>query len=146
MDYIERLNKIETQINDKLTRKLGLESLRHLIEKLNDSELSELSPYLDTLFVECELIISMDKPKLKSYLKQFNVVKKVAKDTWGYVAEGTIVGEYMAYGVAIGLMFGAALTTLSTTYIAIGLPIGLAIGLSLGNHKESTLKEDNKLY
>lgn len=146
MDYIERLNEVETCINDKLKRQLSLDSLRRLILKLSASEIDELSEQLKRLFDELESVVAMEKPKIKSYLKALNNVKKIVKDTYGYVAEGTIVGEYMAYGVAIGLMLGAAFTTLNTAFIAIGLPIGIAIGLSLGNSKESTLKKEGKIY
>lgn len=144
--YIETLDRFEKRLSDKEKRKLHLETLRHLIHKTASKEDEELTRLLDDLFVSLKHISNADKKNTKAYLKQYDNVKKYVKDTWGFVAKGTVVGEYMAMGTGLGMLIGAGFSGINPALIAIGLPIGLAIGLSIGSQKEKDLEQDGKLY
>lgn len=144
--FIETLDKVEQRLSDKEKRKLYLDTLRRLVNKTSSKEDDELTRLLEELFESLKSESNTENSYRKAYLKQFNHVKKYVKDTWGFVAKGTVVGEHMALGVGLGLVFGAAFSFINTGFIAIGLPIGIAIGLSVGSHKESELEKDGKLY
>lgn len=47
------------------------------------------------------------------------------------------LNEYMALGIGIGLMFGAAVSVAlgNFAFIGLGLPIGLAIGIALAQRE-----------
>jgi len=144
--YKEKLNKIESSFSDKLKIKLKLETLRNLLNKIATNEDEQLNERLDRLFEELDEILKQDKPSLRTYLKKINDIKKYVKEKWGYVAKGTLVGEYMAMGMAIGLAMGTAFVSINPALISIGLPIGIAVGLSIGNHKENELEKEGKIY
>lgn len=143
---IEALNRSEKHLSEKQKQKLHLSTLRSLIKKTDSKDDKYLESLLADLFLELDKITAHQKPRLKPYLKQYANVKKYVKDTYGYVAKGTLVGEYMAIGMGIGLALGAGFSAINMALIAIGLPIGLAIGLSLGSQKEKDLEQDGKLY
>jgi hypothetical protein len=137
--YYEKLDlKKQKQLNPKLLLRLNEKILQHDNEDI-EILLKETVDFLKSAS-------DGDKTSVTNYKKHFSKLTKIVRKTYGYVAKGTIVGEYMAMGIALGVAFGAAFIAINPALMVIGLPIGIALGLSLGQNKEKEAEKDDLLY
>lgn len=144
--YINKISSFDFNTNQKKQKKLKIDLLISLLEKISDKKNDKVREYLDLMMKE---LSDIDKDELfdsKAYHKYFILLKKEVKDIYGYVPKGSVQEEYMAIGVGMGVAIGAALAISNVIFLAIGIPIGTAIGLTLGASKEKTLEKEGKLY
>ncbi|HPD99594.1 MAG TPA: hypothetical protein PLB83_00025 [Bacillota bacterium] len=145
-NYQEIINSYTNKLTEKLQKQLDLQLLVRLNEKLLEEQNENIELLLKETVDFLKIASSGDKAGRKAYKKQFNKLKKAVRTEYGYIPKGTLVGEYMALGIAIGIGFGSAFIAINPALMIIGLPIGVALGLSIGQNKEKEADSENKLY
>ena len=144
---------IETATRDyteKQIKKLVIESIINLGDKLRDFEDTEVTQIMSDLSSRLLDFDFNDRASLKDYRYQVKKVKDLVKTKWNLNERGTIVSYYTALGVAFGPALGTTYAAFnpeqSGTAIAIGIPIGIAIGSAIGSSKEKKLDKEGKVY
>lgn len=141
---LEKIARLNDEIDDKQRRKFQLDLLKRITIRLQSFDctectncLSELSGYINYLD---ENKNSLEKQKLKEYRKIIEKIKTHLQKEHGLVPEGYYLSIYMSLGMCIGLVFGLNLSD----NLALGLPIGLAIGISIGSGIDADYKKKGK--
>jgi hypothetical protein len=145
-NYQEIINSYTIKLSEKLQKQLDTQLLIRLNVKLLDDQNENIELLLKETVDLLRTASSGDKASRSAYKKQFNKVKKAVRTEYGYIPKGTLVSEYMALGIAIGIGFGSAFIAINPAFMFIGLPIGVALGLSIGQNKEKETDSENKLY
>jgi hypothetical protein len=145
-DIANRLTAVQEGLDDRSDKTLGISSLIALSVKLDGKTDDTVSTMFEELLRHLKAYPWTTRQERRNYTKQRRDLERHVKTTYGYVPSGSVRGEYMALGIAFGLMIGTALVAINPTFLAIGLPIGLAVGLSLGAKKEEQLEQEDRLY
>jgi hypothetical protein len=144
-NIINQLALLSNQFTEKDRKKYGIENLINLANKL-DNEQDEYVISQMTSLINKLKVVQSDKTSKKAYINNFKQLKNYVKKTYGYLPKGSVQEEYLAFGIAFGLLIGTGFIAVNPGLLAIGLPIGVALGLSLGTSKEKALEKENKLY
>ena len=146
IDYGLEIKHITREFDDKLIKKLKIESLISLNEKLNDLE----SDDIEKSFIEMKRIlrnISDKEPKQnRLYNKEYEILKKKVVDEFGFHQKGSIVAKYVGLGLVFGVAIGAGFSSVSSLSAGIGLALGLAVGSGIGTKKEKDEEEKGNIY
>ena len=112
----------------------------NLIAELRERELSE--SVIDQINQELDLINQdHDEKTLKKLLfkKQYKIVKLIEKEhkivPKGYYRNTWLALGMSAFGIPIGVAFGAALDNMA--FMAMFMPVGMAIGMVIGAQKDA---------
>ena len=90
-----------------------------------------------------------DPKQYRIYRKEFEKLKKVVIEEYGFHQKGSIVGKYVGIGLAIGATIGTAFASFASSPgvgLAIGTAIGIGIGSGIGTNKEKAVENAGKLY
>ena len=142
---LEKIARLNDEIDDKQAKTLELDLLKRIIIRLQAfdctecaNNLSELSGYVNYLD---ENKNSLEKQELKEYRKIIEEIKTHLQKEHGLVPQGYYLSVYMSIGMSIGLVFG--LTVFDN--LALGLPIGMAIGIAIGSGIDADYKKKGKI-
>jgi len=144
-DYGQYLENIKESMDRKEIIHYNVSGMVRLGDKAKD--LVDLR--LENLFGQLVEFLEerpLEKADYKKYKALIEEIKKHVKDKYGWLMKGDVTGQYMAMGVAFGLLLGAGFSAVNTAFIAIGLPIGIGLGVSLGVQKENALEDKGLLY
>jgi len=145
-DYIVRMKQIMSNLDDKKKRGYDIQTFINLCEKVKDIADQDTKTLITETF---QLLIQLSEDeamKPKEYFKSFVKLKMEVKSKYGFRPKGAIQSEYIGFGVAIGLCFGAAFVFVNVAFIGIGIPIGIAIGAGIGSQKEQEELDKGNLY
>jgi hypothetical protein len=145
-EIIEQLTMFRSKIDEKNQKKLGINHIINLSQKMEDKEDEIVDGLFKSLVEQLNNMEFSDKNRNKSYYEDYKQLKKHVKEKYGLIPKGSIQEEYLSYGIVFGLLIGSAFIAINPAFIAIGLPIGVALGLSLGTNKEKKLEDEDKLY
>jgi hypothetical protein len=131
--------------NPKLTKCYA--KFAALIDELRNRELSE--NVVNQINTELTLINqSHDEKELKKlvYKKQYKIIKLIEKEhkivPKGYYRNLWLALGMSAFGVPLGVAFGAALGNMA--FLGMGLPIGMVIGIAIGTQKDNEAAKNGK--
>jgi hypothetical protein len=146
VDYGLEIKHITKDFDEKQIKKLNVESLMRLNDKIKDLESDDVEKSL----VEIKRIlrnISDKEPKQnRLYNREFELLKKKVIDEFGYHEKGSIMAKYTGLGLVFGVAIGAGLSTASAAFSGAGIAIGLAIGAGIGSKKEKEEVAAGNIY
>lgn len=140
------LKYYNSKLTEKQQRNFLFDELERLMNKLEPFNDSEFEGKINQVFKELKIILEDSKTKKKSYYKEFNELKSLVKEKYGFVPKGSVQGQYMGLGIAIGTGIGAGFISINPAFIGVGIPFGIVIGSAIGASKEKELNEQGKLY
>ncbi|MEM9328461.1 MAG: hypothetical protein AAGA85_22525 [Bacteroidota bacterium] len=143
----EELENRAKDIDDGDKKKLKIDLLGRLIDKLENDEHSEIEQGFASLVQQLSRS-PINRATQKSFRKSLRSIQKQAKTAFGYVEKGSVVGSSMALGVALGVSLGITVFGSGEpgSGIGIGVGVGIAIGVGLGSAKEKKLEKQGLLY
>ena len=143
-EILEKIARLNDEIDNKQAKTLDLDLLKRIIIRLQSFDCNECTNYLSEMneFVNYlnGNINSLEKQKLKEFWKTIEEIKTHLQKEHGLVPEGYYQSIYMSLGMSIGLLFG--LTIFDN--LAMGLPIGMSIGLAIGAGIDADYKKKGK--
>ncbi len=146
IDYRQMVQTIIDRFDEKQIKKLHLEVLLNLLNKVNDIDDSELEDKISRVVRILGDLESSGTLKSKEYQKSFAELTKHIRTKYGYVAKGDIQSESVALGIGIGVVFGTLLISINAGFMAIGIAVGAGIGTAIGTRKEKAEYEKGNIY
>ena len=141
--YNQLILNVPSALSEKDNKKLRLDLLLGLLEKIETLDDSVLSQYVLDLIGQLDVI----KPEgHRNFNKSFTKIRNYVSKNHKLYAKGDLQQTYMAVGIGVGVAIGAGLMTINSGFIAIGVAVGVAIGLSLGATKEKQEEEKGNIY
>ncbi len=145
--FKEQVHSYISGLDEKQVKKMELNSLLNLIDMFNDISDVEVEGSFSKLSKLIINIINEETPSYKEYKRDFNVLKKLVRKTYGFIKKGTLKEESIGAGVAIGVALGVAIPSGgNVAFMSIGIPIGIAIGAGIGRKREKEAEEKGLLY
>lgn len=157
MNYNEMLERFEyyksnfiKKQNQTLKINIWINYLKKIIEIKETNEINNKTDLLIHNAFDLLTLYIHERPtdnKLrKEYLMAFQEMIKQAKQEYGLIPKGSIMGMYMAIGMSIGLAVGMAIFSPDNAMYSTGIAVGMVIGIVIGNSKENQLGKEGKLF
>lgn len=141
LEQEEKINEFTKRLNKRQISKVKIDRLKKIIIILEENikkECETCSVFknkIQKLFDVLEKYSVDENTCLKQYYEILNEIVKHLKKEHGIIEEGT----YIAWGLALGLIFGSVFTFGASE--SLGIAIGVAIGVGL----EDDAKKNNKI-
>ncbi|MEL7533701.1 MAG: hypothetical protein AAFN10_20480 [Bacteroidota bacterium] len=132
--------------NDRLRK--SFDKTQALIEDLNQRELppetkAAIQAQVENLNSSPEELKAYKKALRKAYSAIVRIVKKdMNLSTKGYYMTMGMSLGMAAFGIPLGIMFGAAMDNMGL--MSIGIPIGLGIGMSIGTAMDQKAAKEGR--
>jgi len=146
LNYGLEIKHITKDFNEKLIKKLGINSLIDLTEKILDLESDDVEKSIIEIKRILKNIADGEPKQNRLYNKEFELLKKKVIDEFGYYQKGSIVEKYVGFGLVFGVAIGAGFSSFSAAFSGAGIAIGLAIGAGIGTKKEKEEEEAGNIY
>jgi hypothetical protein len=149
LNYETEIKHIIKDFDKKIIKKLRIDSLINLNLKFIDLEDTNIEKMMLDLKSILKKIEDKDPKQYRIYRKEFENLKKVVIEEYGFHQKGSIVGKYVGIGLAIGATIGTAFASFASSPgvgLAIGTAIGIGIGSGIGTNKEKAVENAGKLY
>ena len=144
--YVKEFTMLIENFDEKTKKRLNTQVLVNLLNKIKDKNNSDIDQLVNELLSTFKGTANMESFDQKLYRKQYALLVKTVRTTFGYIAKGTLVGEKMSIGIAIGVAIGAGLMTINAGFIGIGIAIGVSLGLVFGSSQEKKEEEKGNIY
>ncbi len=145
-NYVSEIKYITKDFDKKIIKKLKIDSLINLSLKLIDLENREIEKSMLELKSTLRNIADNEPKQYRLYRKEFDSLKKMVIDEFGFHQKGSIIEKSIALGLVFGVAIGATLTSLVPSFAGIGLVLGMAIGSAIGSKKEKDEEAAGNLY
>jgi len=149
MYFRSEFEKLKTGLDESKVRKLQLDFVIRLIDKLNEKMIDdeELVRLFENLLRTAVDYSEGREPNLRYYRKQKNDITNYVLKKYSLAYKGYYTAVYMS----LGLVFGAALgtvfmTTLNPGFYALGIGPGIALGVAIGAGKEASMEKEGNIY
>lgn len=146
LNYGPEIEHITREFDKKINKKLKIDSLINLNNKLSELENTEIEKSILELKSILGKIADNEPKQYRIYRKQFESLKKNVIEEFGFHQKGSIIEKYIGLGLVFGIAIGAALTSMVTSSAAIGLVLGMTIGSAIGSKKEKAEEEAGNIY
>ena len=146
LDYVSEIKFIIRDFDKKVIKKLRIDSLISLNNKLVYLENADVEKSMLELKKILRNIADKEPKQYRLYRKEFESLKKIVIDEFGFYQKGSIIEKNISLGLVIGVAIGAALTSEMASSSGIGLVLGMAIGSGIGSKKEKAEEAAGNLY
>jgi len=146
LNYASEIKYITKDFDKKIIKKLKINSLINLNNKLIDLENADIEKSMLELKNVLRNIADEEPKQYRIYRKEFESLKKIVIDEFGYHQKGSIIEKHIGLGLVFGVAIGAALSSVNTSFVGIGLVLGMAIGSAIGTRKEKEEEAKGNLY
>ena len=146
INYGLEIKHITKDFDEKVIKKLKIESLLNLTEKIADLESIDVEKSLIEMKKILRNIAEKEPKQNRLYNKEFELLRRKVIDEFGYHQKGSIIAKYVGFGLVFGVAIGAGLSSASATFTGAGIAIGLAIGSGIGTQKEKVEEEAGNIY
>lgn len=145
-NYVSEIEYITKNFDKKILKKLRIDSLINLTNKLIDLENSDVEKSMLELKSILRNIADKEPKQYRVYRKEFEGLKKIVIDEFGFHQKGSIIEKNVSLGLVFGVALGAAFTSTMASSAGIGLVLGMAIGSAIGTNKEKEEEAAGNLY
>ncbi|MBI9010726.1 MAG: hypothetical protein JEZ08_00735 [Clostridiales bacterium] len=145
-NYKQELESIARHLTDKEYKKMKIQSLLSLSEKLEEMTDHEIESILLEVMSMVHESSRDEHFDMKPYRKKVKLVKELVIKKFDFHERGTIQSQYVAIGICLGSGIGAAFTSVMPSMIGAFSGIGIAIGVAIGTQKEKEAEKAGKLY
>ena len=142
---LEKIDKLNNQLNDKQGKTLDLDLVKRIVIRLKsfdctqcENDLYKLSEYINYIY---ENQNSLERQKLKEYNKFIEQIKTHLQKKHGLFTEGYYLSIYMSLGISVGLMLGLAFFE----HWALGMCFGMSTGIAIGSGIDADHKKKGKI-
>ena len=146
LNYDAEINHITKDFDEKIIKKLKINSLINLYVKLLDLENADIEKSMLDLKKILKNIEDKEPKQNRIYRKEFKRLKKIVIKEFGFYQKGSIIENHITLGLVFGIAIGASLTTFVVSSSGIGLVLGMAIGTAIGTKKEKEEEIAGNLY
>jgi F0F1-type ATP synthase assembly protein I len=146
MEIKELKNRPDLDQNEKLYASYAL--FDELLMKLRTKELPDKTVKSINDGVDQINSVSESEEELRKQIKktQSNIIKQIEKEhklvTKNHYRNTWLAVGMAAFGIPIGVAFGASLGSMA--FLAIGIPIGMVIGLAIGSGMDKKAFEEGR--
>jgi F0F1-type ATP synthase assembly protein I len=146
MEIKELKNRPDIDQNEKLYASYAL--FDELLMKLRTKELPDKTVKSINDGVDQINSVSESEEELRKQIKktQSNIIKQIEKEhklvTKNHYRNTWLAVGMAAFGIPIGVAFGASLGSMA--FLAIGIPIGMVIGLAIGSGMDKKAFEEGR--
>ncbi len=145
-NYNTDVEYIAQHFEKKAIKKLKIESLINLSIKLNEFENAEIERLMLNLKSILRKILDNEPKQYRIYRKEFENLKKIVIEEYGYYQKGSIIEKHIGLGLVFGIAIGASLASTGPSFLGVGIAIGIVIGSAIGTRKEKEEEAAGNLY
>ena len=137
--YNQLILNVPSALSEKDNKKLRLDLLLGLLEKIETLDDSVLSQYVLDLIGQLDVI----KPEgHRNFNKSFTKIRNYVSKNHKLYAKGDLQQTYMAVGIGVGVAIGAGLMTINSGFIELVLPsVSQSDSLSVQQKKNKKKKK-----
>ena len=146
MNYASEIKYITKDFDKKIIKKLKIDSLINLNNKLVDLENDDVEKSMLELKNILRNTADKEPKQYRLYRKKFESLKKTVIDEFGFHQKGSIIEKHIGLGLVFGVAIGAGLSSVSASFSGLGLVLGIAIGSGIGTKKEKDEEAAGNLY
>ena len=146
LNYDAEIKHITKDFDEKIIKKLKINSLISLYAKLIDLENTDIEKSMLDLKIILRNIKDKEPKQNRIYRKEFERLKKTVIKEFGFYQKGSIIENHIALGLVFGVAIGASLTTFVASSSGIGLVLGMTVGSAIGTKKEKEEEIAGNLY
>lgn len=142
---IQDMKQFCSTLDSKIVKRLSIDVLLRLIDKVKDIEDAEIDALLSELYHILTTNIS-EQITTHTYKKRFNALQKKLVKDYQFYQRGSLQKQYHNLGITLGVAFGLIVAYSNPTMFVVGIGVGLAIGCGIGTQKEQKAAKENRLY